>query len=187
MQGDCVQLEQSNMHLALSMVKMAKGGISCTGMEEMQYCIKMPCAEVHEENNQGVEIPWHRNVKAAMERHPATVRENLIDGGLPCLNGTAQNPQTHWRRKGTGVSRLDRLGQPTLEPMPSWLGMLLLPPVDYEGTNASEMKRVPPGYVYIHTPLPSAQWFNVDAYAKDCKRDTHFIPDLMTDEGTSTG
>jgi len=39
----------------------------------------------------------------------------------------------------------------------------------------------------IHTPLPSGQFFNPDAYAKDCKHDKFFNPDLLTDEGTSTG
>jgi len=28
--------------------------------------------------------------------------------------------------------------------------------------------------------------FNLDAYAKDSQRDTDFIPDLLTDAGTST-
>ena len=46
---------------------------------------------------------------------------------------------------------------------------------------------MPPGYVYIHTPLPSALFFNDDAYAKDRKRDKDFDPDLRTDEETSTG
>jgi len=41
--------------------------------------------------------------------------------------------------------------------------------------------------VSIHTPLPSAQFFNLDEYAKDHKRDEDFNPDLLTDEGTSTG
>ena len=41
--------------------------------------------------------------------------------------------------------------------------------------------------MYIHTPLPSAQSFNHDAYAKDRKGDNDVDPDLLTDEGTSTG
>jgi len=46
---------------------------------------------------------------------------------------------------------------------------------------------MPPGSGYIHTPLPNGRFFNLDAYAKDRKRDKDFIPDLLTDEVTSTG
>jgi hypothetical protein len=42
MQGDHVQLELSNMRLALNMAKMAKGGISHAAIEEKQYLIKVP-------------------------------------------------------------------------------------------------------------------------------------------------
>jgi len=51
----------------------------------------------------------------------------------------------------------------------------------------SEIDGAPTGYVYIHTALPSAQFFNHDAYAKDHKGDKDFDPDLLTDEETSTG
>jgi len=36
--------------------------------------------------------------------------------------------------------------------------------------------------VYIHTPLPSAEFFNLDVYDKDRKRDKDLNPDLLTDE-----
>jgi hypothetical protein len=42
------------MHLALNMAKMAKGGFSCATIEETQYLIKKPRAEVREERNWGV-------------------------------------------------------------------------------------------------------------------------------------
>jgi len=48
-QGGRVQLEQSDMHVALNMAKMAKEGILCAGMEEMKYLIKKPPAKVREE------------------------------------------------------------------------------------------------------------------------------------------
>jgi hypothetical protein len=48
-QGGRVQLEQSDMRLALNMAKMAKGGFSCATIEETQQLIKKPCAEVQEE------------------------------------------------------------------------------------------------------------------------------------------
>jgi len=62
-----------------------------------------------------------------------------------------------------------------------------VPPGDNTVAHVSEIEGVPPGYVYIHTTLPRAQFFNLDAYAKDRKCDTDFDPDLLTDKGTSTG
>ena len=45
-QGGGVQLEQSDMRLALNMAKMAKGGISRAAIKETQQLIKNPCTEV---------------------------------------------------------------------------------------------------------------------------------------------
>jgi len=75
-QGGRVQLEQSDMRLALYMAKMAEGGFSRATMEETQHLIKKPRVEVREEQKQGVESPGHRKVKATIERHPARVYEN---------------------------------------------------------------------------------------------------------------
>jgi len=75
-QGGRVQLEQSDMRLALNKAKMADGGFSRATIEEMQQLIKKPRAEVREEKKQGVEFPGHRQVKAAIERHAAMVYEN---------------------------------------------------------------------------------------------------------------
>jgi len=47
-QGGRVQLEQSDMCLALNMAKMAKEGFSRAAIEEMEYLIKKPRAEVRE-------------------------------------------------------------------------------------------------------------------------------------------
>ena len=102
-QGGWVQLEQSDMCLVLNMAKVAKGGFSRSAVEETQFLIKEPRAEVCEEKKRGVEFPGHKHVKAAMERHPAILLENQTDGCVPCQNGTVQNPQTHWRRNGTGA------------------------------------------------------------------------------------
>jgi len=187
MQGGQVQLEQSDMCLALNMAKMATGGFSCAAMEETQFLIKKLQAKVREEKKWGVEFPGHKNVTAAMERHLAMLRENQTDGCLPCQDGTAQNPQTRWWRKGTAVPPPERLRQPTPEPRPHPAGTPPVPPGDNAAARVSEIEGVPPGYVYIHTPLPSAQFFNLDAYAKDRKRDKDFNPDLLTDTATSTG
>ena len=83
-QGDRVQLEQSDIRLALSMAKMTKGGFSRATMEETQQLIKKPRAEVREEKKRGVEFPGHNKVKAAIERHLAMGYKNQTDGCLPC-------------------------------------------------------------------------------------------------------
>jgi hypothetical protein len=41
--------------------------------------------------------------------------------------------------------------------------------------------------VYIHASLPNAKFFNFILFAEDDKCDQDFIPDLLTDEVTSTG
>jgi len=186
-QGGRVQLEQSDMRLALHMAKMAKGGFLRAAIKEMQFLNTEPRAEVREEKMRGVEFPGHRNVKAAIERHPAKLWENQMDGCLPCQNGTAQNPQTCWRRKGMGAPPPEWLRQPTPEPTPQPPETAPVPPGNNEAAHLSEIDCVPPRHVYIYTPLPSVQFFNHDAYAKDCKCDKDFVPDLLTDEETSTG
>jgi len=45
-QGGRVQLEQSDMRLALNMAKMAKGGFSRAAVEGTQQLIKKPPAKV---------------------------------------------------------------------------------------------------------------------------------------------
>ena len=42
-------------------------------------------------------------------------------------------------------------------------------------------------YSYAHTSLPSAEHFTSDAHAQDSQHDTDSDPDMLTDEGTSTG
>ena len=177
-QGGRVQLEQSEMRLALNMAKMAKEVFSHTAIEETQQLIKKPNAEVREENKRGIVFARHNKARAAIERHPAMVRENLTDGCLPYQDGTAMNPQTHRRCKETGA--------PPPRPVPPRHGTPLAPPNDSEITQSTETEGVPPGYVYIHSLLPCARFVNLDPYAKDLMRDKDFIPDLLTDEGPFT-
>jgi len=143
---------------------MAKGGISRPAIEETQYRINTPWAKVREEKKWGVEHPGHNNGKAAVERLLAMLWENQMECCLRGQNATAQNAWPRWRRKGTGAPPPDRPREPTPDPT-----------------------LYPPRYVYIHTPHPSAQFFNRDAYATDRKRDKDFNPDVLTDEGISTG
>jgi len=186
-QGGRVQLEQSDMRLALNASKMAKGGSSHTAMEETQILMKKPRAEVWEDMMRWVLFPRNITVKAAMERHPAMPRENQSDGCLPCQYVTAQNPQTRWRRKGTGAPTPEWLRPPTPEPTPHPFETPQVRPGYNEAAHVSEIEGVPLGYVCIHAPLPSAQCFNLDAYTKDRKRDKDFDPDLLSDAETSTG
>jgi len=158
---------------------MAKEGFSLTAIEEKQQLIKGPQAEVWEEKKRGVVFPGHNPVEAAMDRHPAMVREIQTDGCLPGRNGTATNPQTRWNCIG--------MTAPPPQPAPPRPWIPAAPPDHNKRTQSSETEGVPPGYVYIHTPLPSAQFFNLDPYTKDRMRDNDFILDLLTDEGASTG
>jgi len=66
-QGGQVQLEQSDMCLALNMAKMAKEGFSHAAVEETQYLIKKLHAQFPEDKQRAVEFPGHGNLKAATE------------------------------------------------------------------------------------------------------------------------
>jgi hypothetical protein len=166
------------MRLALNMAKMAKGGFSRAAVEETQQLIKKPRAEVREEKKRGVEFPGHKKVKATMERHPAMVYQNHTAGCLPCQNGTAKNPQTRWRRKGTAAPPPEPAAP--LPGRPSPPGTPPAPPGDTEGHESYEIEGMPSRCVYMHSPLPNTQFFNHNAFAKDSKRDKDFIPDLLS-------
>jgi hypothetical protein len=58
-QGGRVQLEQSDMRLALNMAKMAIEGFLCAPIEETKYLIKKPCTLFQEEKKRRVEFPGH--------------------------------------------------------------------------------------------------------------------------------
>jgi len=186
-QGGWVQLGHTDMRLALNMAKMAKGVFSRASREETQHLIKNPRAEVREEKKRCVECPAHSKVKAAIEQHLAMVYEIQADGCLPCQYGTALNPQTPWRRKGTGAPPQGWRNKPTPEQTPPPPGTPPVPPGDYHGSQSSQIAILPARYVYIPTLLPSTLRFNQDASTKDSEQDEDFIPDLLTDEGTSTG
>jgi len=186
-QGGLVQLELSNMRLAWNMAKMAKGGFSRTAIGETQYVINISCTHVWEDKNRGVEVAWHRKVMAVIERHPAMVLENQAAGYHSCQDGTPENPLTHWRHEWRGAPPLDWPRQPTPQLTPSQPRTPRTPSCDKERAQGSQIECVPPGYMYIHTPPPNAQFFNLDAYAKDSKCDKDVIPDLQTNAGTSTG
>jgi len=75
-QGGRVQLEQSDMRLALNMAKMAKECFSLASIEETNYFNGKPSAEVRDEKKRGVEFHRHKKVKAVIQGHPAMLRQN---------------------------------------------------------------------------------------------------------------
>jgi hypothetical protein len=198
-QGGQVQLEQSDMHLVLNVAKMAKGGCSRAAIEHTQYVIKKPRAEVREEKKRGVEFLGHKKVKAAMERHPAMIRQNQSDCCLPCQNGTAKHPQTRWKRKGTGAPppvrhryRTPNLtpslpGTPSPPGKPSLPGTPPAPPGSTQGTQISQTDNLPAANAVSRVSLSKTQGVNLDAIAEDSLNDDDFDPQLLTDERASCG
>jgi len=179
-QGGRVQLEQSNMRLALNMAKMAKEGFSHAAIEETKYLIRKPRAEVREEKKRGVEFPGHQKVKAAIQRHPAKLRHNQTSGCLPCQNGTTKNPETRLRCKGPGAPPPARRRVRTAEPTPPLPGSPPAPTGNISGAQPAEIVNLPAGYSYSHTALPCAEFFKDD---EDTEHKSDFDPDMLTDDG----
>jgi len=180
-QCDRVQLEQSDMHLALNMAKITKVGVSHATIKKMTYLIKKLYAEVWELKKRGVESPGHNKVKAAIECHPAMLRQYRTAGCPPCQNGPLQKRLIHCRCKGPGAPRPNRLRQ---LPPP---GMPPGPTGDNSGAQCSQIIHLPARYMYLHTDVPCAEYFTLDASAKYSQHNTDFDPDILTDKGTSTG
>ena len=132
---------------ALNKAKLAKGGFLDTAMEEMQQLIKKSCAKVREEKKRGVEFPGDQKVKAEIERDPAMIYKNHMDGCLPWPNRTAKNPQTSWKRKETGAPLPDPAAPPPGTPP--------TPPGDTDGTVSDEIEGMPSWCVYIHSRHPN--------------------------------
>ena len=179
-QGGRVQLEQSNMRLALNMGKMAKEGFSRATIDETKYLTKKPPGKVWEEKKRGVEFPGHKKVKAAIQRHPAMLRHNHTSGCLPWQNGTATNAQTRWRRKETGAPPRARRRVRTREPTRRLTGTPPAPTGNPSGAQLSEIVNLPAGYRYSDRALPSAEFFENH---EDTEHDTKFYPDMLTEDG----
>jgi len=163
-----VQLEQSDMRLALNMGKIAKEGFLRVTIEGKQQLIKIPRMEVREGKKWGNEFPGHEKVKAAIERHLAMVYKNQMDCYLPCQNGTAKNPHTCWRCKQTSAPLPELAAPPPgRPPLP---GLPPAPPGDADGNEYHERQGMPSRCVYIHSPHPNTQFFNHNIYTKNSKR-----------------
>jgi len=115
------------------------------------------------------------------------LRQNQTAGCLPCQNGTAKNPQTRWKHKRTGAPPPDRRRPPTPEPTPPLPETPPAPTGNSSGAQRAQIVNLPTGYAYSHTSLQSAEFFTLDASAQDSQHDTDFDPDMLPDEGTSTG
>jgi len=181
--GGRVQLEQSDMCVALNMAKMAKEGFSRATREETKYLIKKPSAEVREEKKWGVEFPGHKQVEAAIQRHPAMLCQNPMSGSHPRQDSTARNPQTRWRCEGTGAPPPVRRREPTPEPTPSPPSAPPTPTGNTFGAQPSEIVSLQAGYTYSHTALPCTESFHDH---EDSQHNTDFDPDMLTDEGYYT-
>jgi len=187
MQGCRVQLEHSDIRQALIMANRAKAGNSRAAIDKTQLPIEKHWAKVQEEKMRGVEYPGHRKVKPVMDRHPAILCETDKNRCHPHQNGVALNPQTCSMCKVQCAPPPDWCIQPTHGPMPPPPGMPPAPLGHNEGAQCSQMDTLPPGYVYSHTALPSTQIFDLDAFAQDSQDNIDYNPDMLTDEGSSTG
>jgi hypothetical protein len=179
-QGGRVQLEQSDLRLALHMANTAKERFSRAAIHETKYLIKKPRAEASEENMRGVECPGHKKVKTAIHRHPAMLRHNQTPGCLHCQYCTAKNPQTRWRCKATGVPPPVRRRVRTPEPTSPPPGTPPAPTGNTSRAKLSEIVNLPAGYTYLHTALPCAEIFEDD---EDTEHNTDFDPDMLSNDG----
>jgi len=138
-------------------------------------------------------------MEAAIERHLAMLCQNHTLGCLASLNGTAKNPQTRWRHNGTVAPPSKRLTQqtpePTPEPTPDLTPELTpslpgMPPTS-TGNNSRarplEIVNLPAGYAYSHTSVFCAESFTLDISAQDSEHKPDYDPDMLPEEGTSTG
>jgi len=169
------------------MAKLAKGGFSRTAIEQMQFLIKQPRAEVWEEKKRGAEFPGHKNVKVAMERHLAMLRQNHTAGWLPCQHHNSKNLQTGWRRKGTDAPAPDWRRYQTPELMPPLPETPPTPTADNSRAQCFQIVNLPARYAYSQKSHPCFEFFTLYASVHDSQQDTDFDPDMLTDEGTSTG
>jgi len=186
-QGGQVQLEQSNMRLALNMAKMTNERFLRATIEKTQYLIKKCRTAVREEMMRGVEFPGHTIVNAAIDGHPALLHHNHTARCLPCHNCTPKNPQRGRWRNGKSAPPPDRCRQPTPEPSRDLPGTPTALISDNSGVQRSQINNLLAGYVDSHTAHPCAEFFILDAYSQDSHQDTDFDTDMLPDERASTG
>jgi len=166
---------------------IARGGFLLTATEEKHYLFKNPCTEVWDETKQGIGSPWHNIVLAAIQSHPAMHCRNHKNGCLPHQHGTRENLQMCLNRKGTGQPPPDGYRHSRPELTSSLPGMPPVTPCDNEGVACFQINSQLPGNVYSHAPLPCSQCFNLESCAQQSNDDTDYNPEMLTDDGISTG
>jgi hypothetical protein len=114
----------------------------------------------------GIEFPAHDKVKVAIQRHTARHRQNQTSGYLHWQYCTPKNPQPRWRHIGTGAA------PPVTPPAPHGATG------NTSGTQPSDIVNLPAQYMYSHTDLCSAEFFEDD---EDTKHDTDSHSDILTD------
>jgi len=174
------------MRHALNMAKFTKGGFLRSAIDERQQLINKPPAEVREVRQLGIESPGNRMVKTEMERHLAMLRQNHIAAFL-WQNRTTENPQTGWRCKGGGAPPSARHSQLTQNQCHICPKCLLQPPVSMRDLKFPKLTICHPDMCIHSTPLHNTHLSNLDAYIHYSQHDTDFTPDMLTDDGISTG
>jgi len=71
--------------------------------------------------------------------------QHHLAGCIPCQNGTAQRPQTHWRHKETGAPPLNRHRQQTPGLTPPLPGRPPAPTANASRAQQSELIDLPAG------------------------------------------
>jgi len=93
-------------------------------------------------------------------------------------SGKATNLLTRLRHKKPNTPPPEPAAPPPGMPPPP--GIPPAHPGDHDGHGIDEIDGMPSRSVYIHSLLPNTQFFNYNAYAKDCKYDREFFPDLLS-------
>jgi len=135
------------------------------------------------EKKRRVGFPGHTTVKAALERHPAMLRQNQTARCVRCPNGTAKNLQTQCRCNGIDAPPPDKRRQAT-PPLPE---MPLTRTGNRSEAQCAQIVNLLARYAYSHPALPCAEVSTGYSSAQASQHDTDFDPDILTDEGTSTG
>jgi len=159
MQGDRVQLGQSDTCPASTMAKNAKGGFFCAEMKETQCPIKKPHAELRETKMWGVQFPGHENKRAAIERDQAILHQNHTAKWIPSPNGTAKNRQTCRRCNRPGVPLPNRCRQQIIQTMPPLPGRLPTPSGNISIVQCSQIINLLARYAYTNTSVHCAACF----------------------------
>jgi hypothetical protein len=171
------------MYLALNMAKMTKEGFSRAAIEKTKYHMKKPPTEVREEMKRGVEFPGHKKMKAAIQRHPAMLRQTKCPPSF-----LTQMPSQRNRSNVGDAKEQVHLHLPDAvcgfkEPTPPAPGTAPDPPGDTLRAQPSAIINFPAVYTYSHTALPSVEFFGDD---EDTEHDTDFDPDMLTNDSEYT-